>query len=584
MPLRFLRTVAIVLLLAATADAQDQLVPLPPRDRPLPRTTATAAIHGRVVDGDSGAAIARARVRLFSENGNGPPAAAITDESGAFSFSALGRGTYSLFVERVLYVVSRYPAAGQTMRTARKPLTVEDGQILEGITVPMFHGGTIAGRVVDAHGDPVEGAPVQLLRVSRSGRALTPGRGFAQTNDLGEFRIAHLDPARYVVLVTPRSDWMLDASGAPETQPSPTFYPGVPSIDQAQPITLERGRSATGVDFTLLEGRAATVSGTVEDENGVATPPGAGISVRTILPVLGGTVFGGTGTNVRPDGTFTLRLAPGEYELEAHARPIAKSGDRPSESTELFGSVRISVGGDLSGIVIRIGSGASASGRIVFDGASPLPVIRASVGSIWVVRQSREGGGCRQGHIDLAPDFTFTVDGLFGSCVASMTGPFGPWFVKSVTYEGTEWLDRSVTFSTGQRLRDVQVILTDRTTEAVFEVVDERGQTTRDFVGLLFPVDRARWTDDSRFIREFVPARSSMRSAGPGAGDRRPARPDTIRGLPPGEYFAVAVEDIDPELSHDPDALEKLSHAATRVMLVDGLSIPVRLRRIGWPD
>ena len=57
-----------------------------------------------------------------------------------------------------------------------------------------------------------------------------------------------------------------------------------------------------------------------------------------------------------------------------------------------------------------------------------------------------------------------------------------------------------------------------------------------------------------------------------------------IRGLPPGEYFAVAVEDIDPELSHDPDSLEKLSHAATRVMLVDGLSIPVRLRRISWPD
>jgi len=305
--------------------------------------------------------------------------------------------------------------------------------------------------------------------------------------------------------------------------------------------------------------------------------------VRAIMPGIDGGAVEGVGTGVRADGTFRLRLPPGEYELTAHAtRPNPKGAESSSESSQLFGITRLTVDGDVAGVVIQLGPGATATGRIVFEGASPLPNIPPRVESMWVVRQSGDGSNCRQGQVTLAPDFTFTVDGLFGTCTASRTGPFGRWFLKSVTFDGQEWLDRTVTFNTGQRFRDVQIVLTDRPTEAAFEVADGRGQPTRDFVGLLFSVDRSRWTNESLSVREFVPGRVGR--SGSSSTEEKRAHPDVIRGLPAGDYFAVAIDDIDPELVRDPATLEKLSRAAVRITLVDGLTTVLRLSRTSRPE
>ena len=82
-----------------------------------------------------------------------------------------------------------------------KPLLLRDGQVTE-LTVPMFHGGAISGRVLDAHGDPVDFAQVRVLRVPRGGRVTSAGQ--AQTNDLGEYRVPRLQPGRYLVQVRPQ--------------------------------------------------------------------------------------------------------------------------------------------------------------------------------------------------------------------------------------------------------------------------------------------------------------------------------------------------------------------------------------------
>jgi len=57
-----------------------------------------------------------------------------------------------------------------------------------------------------------------------------------------------------------------------------------------------------------------------------------------------------------------------------------------------------------------------------------------------------------------------------------------------------------------------------------------------------------------------------------------------IRGVPAGDYFAVAIDDIDPELVRDPATLEKLSRAAVRITLVDGLTTVLRLSRTSRPE
>src|SRR5207245_2420968 len=190
---------ACLVLIAAASAAQ--VAPLPPRDRPLaPAAPAgTGAIKGRVVDGQTGNAVVRARVRLM---GSGPrQPVVLTDESGAFAFAALPRGSYSVMVDKATYVSGRYPDGGQTFRTSARPIELADGQRVDGITVTIFRGGVIAGHVVDAHGDPVEGASVQAVRLPRTGRGRPQTRTSGSTNDIGEFRLPHLEPGKYLIQI-----------------------------------------------------------------------------------------------------------------------------------------------------------------------------------------------------------------------------------------------------------------------------------------------------------------------------------------------------------------------------------------------
>lgn len=148
----------------------------PPRDRPpaAPRI-GTAAIKGTVVDGVTGNPIGRARVRLVSGPA-GPKPPILTDALGAFEFTALPGGSYTLTVEKSTYLPGRYPELNRSMRARMQPLVLRDGQVVEDLSVSMFRGSAIAGRVLDAYGDPVDQAQVQVLRVPRGGRPTNVGQ------------------------------------------------------------------------------------------------------------------------------------------------------------------------------------------------------------------------------------------------------------------------------------------------------------------------------------------------------------------------------------------------------------------------
>src|SRR5262245_16569535 len=85
----------------------------------------------------------------------------------------------------------------------------------------------------------------------------------SSTNDLGEFRLARLEPGNYVLFVAPRRDAMVGfdeplVDGRPSdqtpAQPLPTYFPSALSLDQAQPIAVARGESISGIEVTLSEG------------------------------------------------------------------------------------------------------------------------------------------------------------------------------------------------------------------------------------------------------------------------------------------------------------------------------------------
>src|SRR5262245_9639628 len=395
---------------APAASAQPQPAP-PARDtpnRPPAMPTGSGIIRGRIVDAQSGSALARARVRL-NWLGPGPSSRppVTTDQSGRFEFSTLPAGSFTLMADKSTYTAARFPEGGETLRTGNRSLTLTDGQVVDTVVIRMFHGGVIAGRVVDGYGEPVEFAQVQALKLPKSGRGAAQQRSGLSTNDLGEFRLARLEPGKYLVMVMPQRRDVIEQPGnalsaTPEPQALPTFYPAALSITDAQPISVERGTTTANVEIALVEGTPATVTGVVVDATGQPIARGGSMSVRPILKDMPQNGFGATGGGLKPDGTFTLRLAPGDYLLEARSNLPGQNGPPPPGS-EQVGVVRLSVSADMSGVTIQLGPGARVTGRFVFDGSATLPQPPTSPNGPPIFTSN--DGNCRTGRNQIAADW-----------------------------------------------------------------------------------------------------------------------------------------------------------------------------------
>jgi hypothetical protein len=588
----------------------------PPRDRvPPSQRVGTAAIKGRVIDGVTGNPISRARVRLTSGPA-GSRSPILTDSTGAFELAALPSGAHNLVVEKATYMAARYPDANRPLRAGLTPLLVREGQVIEDLTIPLFHGSAIVGRVLDAHGDPVESAQVRVLRLRRGGRPTSTGQ--MPTNDLGEFRLSRLQPGRYLVQVRPQMMQSFNPNSSvadvPLPQPVPTYYPGALGMSQAQPITLNRGETVAGVEVVLAEGTPTVVTGVVLRSDGEPVTSGS-VSARVSGPESTGGYDNSGGTGIQ-GGSFQLNLPPGDYTLEAQV--VTRQGPGPAgPEDQLFGSTRISVGGGTTeAISIMVGRGATASGHVVFEGSTPPP---PSPGQVRVPFYNPDGPECRSGQAIIAADWSFKLDGLSGTCGAPPRLTFGRWTLKAVTLRGQNLLEQPITFETGQQYTNVQVVVTDKRTQMDLRVTGDDGLPTREYVAIAFPFDKAKWNPQLRQVTTHVPPQivrlpagatagmsagatvaggvvgSQLSSGGmmaggaggytftSGAGSQGGA-PDRMVAFAPGEYYVIAVDDIDAEDTQDPAVLERLASSATRVVVTDEAPIEVPLRRFNFAD
>lgn len=575
----------------------------PPRDRVAAPRVGNAIIRGTVVDGVTGAPISRVRVRLTGGPSQRPPV--LTDGEGRFVFTGVVAGSFMLMTEKATYVGGRYPEAQRSMRGRSAPAFIRDGQSID-VAVQMFRGASISGRVLDAHGDPVDFAEVRVL-VARRGQPPMM-RSQSQTNDLGEFRVGRLESGRYLVMVVPRAVYNEDPHAPlnpnPTPVPTPMYYPNAMTFDHAQPITLNRGQSVSGIDLLLGEGMPTVVTGTVVSADGPVSEVNGSINARMAGTEMMGS-FSSGGTGLRPDGSFRLQLAPGEYILEARISPRVSPTQSYQPRAEQYGRVRVSAGGNpFETVTILVGRGATATGRVIFEGNSPVPA--PPNGGNTHVPLFGEGPACRSGQATIASDWTFKIEGLGGTCSAPMPGMLGRWTVKSVMFRGENIMDKTISFEQGQQYTNLQIVVSDKRPEVELFVAGEDGQPTRDYVALAFPVDKSRW--QARHIRSFVPRTrplppppdgivsgamgGSIKPSltvieGPqrgGVASQTTSTRDLFQNLSSGEFFIVAVDDIDPEDSMDPAVLERLTGYAIRVTVAHEARVEVPLRRVPIAD
>jgi hypothetical protein len=583
---------------AASSQTRDTPPPRVPASPPTPlgvirdqRPTpvGTGSIKGRVIDGVTGRGIARARVRLTGPTNRGP---VLTDDNGGFVFEALPAGPFRVMTEKSTYLMSQHPDVSRSIRARSNSILLKDKQEVDDVTITMFHSGAIAGRVVDTYGDPIEGAAVMVMYMQRNGR--TQQRASGMTNDLGEYRVSRLQAGRYLVRVRSQLAFQGDPGGTPSPDkplpvPLPVYFPSALSQDQAQTVVVNRGETVSGIDVTLAEGVPTVVTGIVLAQDNRSFSGGS-ITYRAA-----GNEYSGMdgGAPVRPDGSFRFQLPPGDYIFEARAQPPSQGATtvhRPE--TELFGMVRVNVAGEkLEGLAIPIGGGATATGRIIFEGTTAPPV--APSGTQRIPMYNPDGPGCRPGTATIEPDWTFKVEGLGGACASPPGSQFGRWTLKAVMVGERNLMDETVTFEPGQHYGNVRLIVTDKRPMAEFRVVDDAGQPATDYAVVVFPADKERWSQLQRLVRTMAspPPRSELvgaRPPGVNAGVTAavmPSQPQTTRltNIALGDYYAIAVDDMDPEDTQDPAVLEKLISSAVRFTMTEA-PVEVPLRKITFAE
>jgi hypothetical protein len=517
-------------------------------------------------------------------------------------------------------------------------ISVAAEQWVSDLQVKLWRLGSITGRVVDERSEPVVGVAVRgFSSVLIAGHTQLVGSDVVTTDDRGEYRLANLMPGKYAVSVLSVQSTVLDSTpdggqkraigelgrggsnpGLPAvdadgthrlavsnfaTPPPPNstaprayaaqFYPAAPFGTNASFIDIGYGTSRRGVDFQLQPVPAVKVSGRID---------GGGDAQSMLLRLMpaGGEQLGdgseAATTIVERDGSFTfLNVPSGEYTLLAqpiYGEFIRGSGevqlpDSPgmsagtlqsfmamnlsgglnyashSNKAGAWGRLSVAVGrSDVTGLVVPMHLPVTVRGRIVMaPGGSGLR-LSAAIGA-----QPANGDqslGAVNKFLMVSGDTSFTLEGLGrGTYLIGLPADFARFVsVASVTAGGREIRDTGLDTSDGHDVDDVVITLTENLTTIDGNV---RGDGAGGAAVIVFPADRARWVDYG-----IAPTLIASKAA-----DSNGAF--TLKGLPEGDYLAVAVDGSLHDAWTNPKFLEAASVMATRISLKWGEKKPLDL-------
>lgn len=537
----------------------------------------TGRITGRIVAGDTGRPIKRARVFVNAAEVPGGRGT-LTDDQGLYELTELPAGRYTLTVSKSGFVSLAY---GQRRPLqAGTPLQLADGQQLKGVDFRLPRGSVIAGRIFDETGEPMAGVQVRVMRYQylQGERRLSPA-GNGQTDDRGQFRVWGLMPGEYYVNALARNfnfggrgggplgggfgggrggrgpsagsgQAAVPSAGSGDDEESlsyaPTYFPGVPSVVEAKPITVGLSEEVNDINFNMQLVRAARIAGTVSNPDGTPTSSG-NINLITDGTMARGQLGANFGSRIDWDGSFEIvNVPPGRYVLRARG-----TDTEPPQ----FASQPVSVNGqDVEGVTVILAEGAHLAGTVtMLPGSTPPP----DVTSIRITAPSLDQdsfGPQQNARVDR--EGKFTLDGVAaGTHLIRPSGGLRGWTLKSVTIDGRDVTDTPFTLRSGQSVSNVAVTFTDKLSEITGTVTDNQGNPVPDFTVLAFSTDPSLWRAQSRQIMTARPDQT---------GKYR------IRGLPPGDYYLATVDPAEQGEWFEPAYLDEHRAGASRIAISEG--------------
>jgi len=499
-----------------------------------------------------------------------PPAT--TDRDGKFDFPNLEPGLYSLQVFRNEYARQTY---GQ--RVPGGPATairLLAGQPVTNIVMALVPTGNVTGVIRDSDGRPQTGVPIQLLRATfnSSGQRTFQIEGTTRTDDRGEYRLYWITPGRYFISAGTASgpNRTLGPNGAtsspnetPDQSFALTYYPGVFDAAAAATIDVQSANELQGVNFVAPRQMLYTIRGNVTDANSGRPPAEASISLA--YRTLGG-VGGAFNAGSRYDATtgeFELRnVPPGSYVIQAIAASPApiNSVESVVRITPLAvqANARLPIevsSSNLSGVMLRLTSGATIAGRITVDGAalSTMPGWENIRVQLKPTVDSSFGPNLQPVQPIVqkpAADGSFRIDGVSPGefLVGPVTGLAPGFYVKEARFSQTDVLGQPLRFVAGGS-GSLEIVLSTKAGSIEGTTVDSQMRGAPGAQVVLVPERERQRTDLYKTAASDANGRFLFRS------------------IPPGDYRLFGWDALESYAWFDQELLRR----------VDSQGVPVRV-------
>jgi len=539
-------------------------VPQPQQQAPgqTADSTEKGSVAGRVTNALTGEPLKKARVQLRRSGpaaGGAPATVAVnTDEAGRFAFPDVYPGDLLLIASRTGFAgvaAASMSATGSTLRIALAP-----GEKAADLNLRLTPQGVIAGRVVDENGEPARNASVYALRPSYAQgvrRFTVAGISSQATNDLGEYRIYGLTPARYYVRVrpAPASPGMSGLPAADDRVYPEVYYPNAADTDSAARVEVKAGAEVGGINFTLHPARAVKVRGRVVDAATGEAPAHANVTVSSVSAA--GVAGIGRSASVNSKGEFEVGgLLPGSYTLVASAA-VATRALSARENVEVGANglagieLRLSSGADLAG-VLRADGGSGASGldlsqiRVFLRPRDSLAVPFFASGQ---VGSGAPGDGTTRvpGAADAAGNFA--LQGVSAAHYDVLLGGLpDPFYLKSASFENQETVNTGFDVSGTGHYR-LDVVVSGDGAQIAGVVLNGKEQPAGGATVVLLPA-APELRGVARLYRSTDTAQNGQ---------------FTLKAIPPGSYRIYAWESVESGAWFDPDFMSRYETAGDSV-------------------
>ena len=523
----------------------------------------SSTIEGRVLNAATGAPLAKASL-LLMRIGSTPDSgdymrsyAASSDSAGKFAIPNIDPGKYRLRASRNGFVTLEYGArASQHSGTL---LDLDHPQQLNDVDLRLPPQGVISGRILDADGEPMAGARVQLLRSRYAGgKKGISTESTAYTNDLGEYRWPGLAPGKYYIYA--ENVESLPPASAPKEAYVPAYYPDATDTTGAVPLDIAAGADVHVGDMVLRKAATATVKGRVvvqlldaQGSPSVSFSPQAGHNNSTA-----GT-FRSLPAKVNAAGEFEIHsLTPGSYAVVAE---ISKGGLAYAG----MATVNVVAGTNIEGLVVTIGNGASMTGRIRIDGETK-PDLRNPC-----IRLQRGGPTVDSvvfGSTDrIAADGSFRIENLAPDRYAILIeGLPDGFYTKSIRVGGADVTYSGVDLTSGAP-GEVEILVSPKAGLVSGVARDpNNSQPVPGATVVLVPKEKERLTISSFYQQTVTDQYGRF----------------TFKNVVPGEYKTYAWDDVEPGSWMDPDFMKPLEEKGESVTVAESSQASVQVNLI--PD